>query len=88
MKLSLRIPPWLCLAPNRLAGLYENIRLLCLQIVPARSGVDRSLKRLLALAELPPRLPGNRAFIAYWPPAENTNQLKLAVKDNIDVRAW
>jgi amidase len=32
-----------------------------------------------------PRLAGNRAFIAYWPPAESTNQLKLAVKDNIDV---
>ena len=32
------------------------------------------------------RLPGNRAFIAYWPPAENNNQLKLAVKDNIDVQ--
>jgi amidase len=31
-------------------------------------------------------LPGNRAFIAYWPPAENSNQLKLAVKDNIDVK--
>jgi amidase len=34
-----------------------------------------------------PRLEGNRAFIAYWPPAENSsNQLKLAVKDNIDVK--
>src|SRR6187200_1840483 len=33
-----------------------------------------------------PRLAGNRAFIAYWPPAESTNQLKLAVKDNIDVK--
>ena len=32
------------------------------------------------------RLPGNRAFIAYWPPAENSNQLKLAVKDNIDMK--
>ena len=32
-----------------------------------------------------PRLTGNRAFIAYWPP-ENTNQLRLAVKDNIDVK--
>jgi amidase len=32
------------------------------------------------------RLPGNRAFIAYWPPAENSQQLKLAVKDNIDVQ--
>jgi Asp-tRNA(Asn)/Glu-tRNA(Gln) amidotransferase A subunit family amidase len=32
------------------------------------------------------RLPGNRAFIVYWPPAENTSQLKLAVKDNIDMK--
>jgi amidase len=32
------------------------------------------------------RLPGNRAFIVYWPPAENNDQLKLAVKDNIDVK--
>ena len=32
------------------------------------------------------RLPGNRAFIAYWPPAGNSNQLKLAVKDNIDMK--
>jgi Asp-tRNA(Asn)/Glu-tRNA(Gln) amidotransferase A subunit family amidase len=31
------------------------------------------------------RLPGNRAFIVYWPPAD-TNRLKLAVKDNIDVK--
>src|SRR5215467_12421461 len=32
-------------------------------------------------------LPGNRAFIDYWPPAEtNANQLKLAVKDNIDMK--
>jgi amidase len=34
----------------------------------------------------PPRLTGNRAFIAYWPPADNNNQLKLAVKDNIDMK--
>lgn len=33
-----------------------------------------------------PRLKGNRAFIAYWPPAESNNQLRLAVKDNIDVK--
>ena len=32
------------------------------------------------------RLSGNRAFIVYWPPAENTNQLRLAVKDNIDMK--
>lgn len=31
-------------------------------------------------------LRGNRAFITYSPPAEHNNQLKLAVKDNIDVQ--
>jgi amidase len=33
-----------------------------------------------------PVLTGNRAFIAYWPPAENNHELKLAVKDNIDMK--
>ena len=32
------------------------------------------------------KLPGNRAFIAYWPPAKHGDQLKLAVKDNIDMK--
>jgi amidase len=32
------------------------------------------------------RLPGNRAFIAYWPPEKNSHKLKLAVKDNIDMK--
>jgi amidase len=32
------------------------------------------------------RLPGNRAFIAYWPSDPNSNQLRLAVKDNIDMK--
>src|SRR4029077_19241924 len=34
-------------------GLYENIWILCWQIVPPRSCVAHSLERLLALAELP-----------------------------------
>jgi amidase len=38
------------------------------------------------LPSVHPRLSGNRAFIAYWPPAENTNKLRLAVKDNIDMK--
>src|SRR5580700_4428518 len=38
------------------------------------------------LPSVHPLLPGNRAFIAYWPPATNSNQLNLAVKDNIDVK--
>ncbi len=36
------------------------------------------------LPSLHPPLPGNRAFITYWP-ATNSTQLKLAVKDNIDM---
>lgn len=32
------------------------------------------------------RLPGNRAFIQYWPPAAESKGLRLAVKDNIDVK--
>ena len=30
-------------------------------------------------------LPGNRAFIAHWPAKSDNGQLKLAVKDNIDM---
>jgi len=30
-------------------------------------------------------LPGNRAFIVHWPAKPRSNQLKLAVKDNIDM---
>src|SRR5260221_7345493 len=33
----------------------------------------------------PSHAPGNRAFIVYWPP-EAPGQLKLAVKDNIDIQ--
>jgi amidase len=32
------------------------------------------------------KLPGNRAFIDYWAPDPNSKQLKLAVKDNIDMK--
>jgi amidase len=31
-------------------------------------------------------LPGNRAFIDYWPPDPNRKELRLAVKDNIDMK--
>jgi len=45
---------------------------------------------LLSGCSLLPRfhayLPENRAFIAHWPPAVNTKQLRLAVKDNIDMK--
>jgi amidase len=33
-----------------------------------------------------PKLSGNRAFIVYWPPDTNSNRLRLAVKDNIDMK--
>jgi Asp-tRNA(Asn)/Glu-tRNA(Gln) amidotransferase A subunit family amidase len=32
------------------------------------------------------KLSGNRAFIDYWPPEANSKRLRLAVKDNIDVK--
>jgi amidase len=32
------------------------------------------------------KLSGNRAFIEYWPPDPNSKQLRLAVKDNIDMK--
>jgi amidase len=32
------------------------------------------------------RAPGDRAFIAYWPPQKGNNQLRLAIKDNIDIK--
>jgi amidase len=34
----------------------------------------------------PNRLSGNRAFIDYWAPDPNSTQLRLAVKDNIDMK--
>jgi Asp-tRNA(Asn)/Glu-tRNA(Gln) amidotransferase A subunit family amidase len=32
------------------------------------------------------KLSGNRDFIQYWPPDPNSSQLKLAIKDNIDMK--
>ncbi len=34
----------------------------------------------------PSRLSGNRAFIDYWPPNPESKGLRLAVKDNIDMK--
>jgi amidase len=34
----------------------------------------------------PSKLSGNRAFIDYWAPDSNSKQLRLAVKDNIDMK--
>ena len=34
----------------------------------------------------PSKLSGNRAFIDYWPPDPNSKGLRLAVKDNIDMK--
>jgi Asp-tRNA(Asn)/Glu-tRNA(Gln) amidotransferase A subunit family amidase len=39
-----------------------------------------------SLVPRPSRLSGNRAFIDYWPPDPNSKQLRLAVKDNIDLK--
>ena len=39
-----------------------------------------------SLLPRPSRLSGNRAFIEYWPAKPNSKQLRLAVKDNIDMK--
>jgi amidase len=39
-----------------------------------------------ALVPRPSKLSGNRAFIDYWPPNPNSQGLRLAVKDNIDIK--
>ncbi|WP_113959927.1 amidase [Roseimicrobium gellanilyticum] len=33
-----------------------------------------------------PKLRGDKAFIRYWPPPEGSTQLRVAVKDNIDMK--
>lgn len=33
-----------------------------------------------------PKLRGDKAFIRYWPPPKDSNQLRVAVKDNIDMK--
>jgi amidase len=38
-----------------------------------------------SLVPRPSKLSGNRAFIDYWPPNPNSQGLRLAVKDNIDM---
>jgi Asp-tRNA(Asn)/Glu-tRNA(Gln) amidotransferase A subunit family amidase len=39
-----------------------------------------------ALLPRPSKLSGNRAFIDYWPPDPNSKGLRLAIKDNIDMK--
>jgi amidase len=39
-----------------------------------------------AFVPRPSKLSGNRAFIQYWPPDPNSKGLRLAVKDNIDMK--
>lgn len=39
-----------------------------------------------SLVPRPAKLSGNRAFIKYWPPTPESNRLRVAVKDNIDMK--
>ena len=54
---------------------FISLPLLCLLLLSGCSVVPR----VNAL------LPGNRAFIAHWPAKSDRGQIKLAVKDNIDM---
>lgn len=58
-------------------------RLRCLALASCSLLVGCSL-----MPDLSRRSPGERAFIAYWPPPEGTSKLRLAVKDNIDMRGF
>ena len=58
-----------------LAYEFISLPLLCLLLLSGCSVVPR----VNAL------LPGNRAFIAHWPAKSDRGQIKLAVKDNIDM---
>jgi amidase len=58
----------------------------CKSLVPGLASIALLSGCALFPSLQTPVLTGNRAFIAYWPPAENNHQLKLAVKDNIDMK--
>ena len=76
---------WQC-GEHRLAGFVRIFRsLVCKSFLLGAASIALLSGCSLLPSLRPPVLTGNRAFIAYWTPVENTNQLKLAVKDNIDV---
>jgi amidase len=60
-------------------------RFVCKSFLPGLASIAL-LSGCSLLPSFHPRLTGNRAFITYWPPVGNSNDLKLAVKDNIDVQ--
>lgn len=60
------------------------------RVILKRSSVALALLVLSSGCSFTPlinnKLSGNRAFIEYWPPDANSNRLRLAVKDNIDMK--
>jgi amidase len=59
-------------------------------VIPQLALVGLSLASFLGGCSILPihraRTTPDRAFIVYWPPGENSGRLRLAVKDNIDVK--
>src|SRR6185503_20152074 len=61
-------------------------RCVCKSFLPALASIALLSGCAFVPSLHPPVLTVNRAFIAYWPPAETNKLLKLAVKDNIDMK--
>src|SRR5262245_29742836 len=61
-------------------------RLVCKSLLPGLASIALLSGCSLFPTLQRPVLTGNRAFIAYWPPAKTNHQLRLAVKDNIDMK--
>jgi amidase len=75
----------LCGAHNSSSKFVKKLRRLTHEFVP----VPLLCLLLLSGCSVVPRvnalLPGNRAFITHWPAKSDNRQLKLAIKDNIDM---
>ena len=73
-------------APTSSVARMKQCGRICFKWLPI---VLASLVLCSGCSILPPfnkKLPGNRAFIDYWPPDPNRKELRLAVKDNIDMK--
>lgn len=62
--------------------MYISVRFICGAFLLA----PVAILGLGGCALLPSSNPARHAFISYWPPAEGSTQLRLAVKDNIDMK--
>jgi amidase len=70
--------------PSSVARMKCSGRVVCIGLPVALASL--MLCGGCSLVPRPSRLSGNRAFIDYWAPDPNSKQLRLALKDNIDMK--